>query len=496
MSNIKGKKRSVLVGLATVVLITPAAAIGAGAIASGPASAATGSSSTSTTKVVRTNLAETVQVSGSIGYDGNYSIVASPGTSAQALTQAQNAVASAQAALTNDQVSASDTAASNNQALAQAQAAVNTAQAALTNDQAKQAADCAGPKAGSQPCSADAQTVAHDQAQLAQAETALNSAQLNATRASHQDQAKQTQDTMQLQNAQAALATAQRTATNPGMIYTAVPGLGQVITQGQQVYATDGRQVPLFYGTVTPWRAFALGMSDGADVGELTQNLIALGYGSGLTQSNHFSQATADAVKRWQAALGVEQTGAIRMNEVVFAPGPIRVSAVHATVGGAASGGPILDATSTNRIVTVQLSVSQEYLVHSGDAVSIVLPDGKTTTGGHVRDISTVATAPSGSNNGSTPTVAVTITLDDPGSSGRLDQAPVNVNITDQSVHGVLAVPINALLTLSEGGDAVEVVDGGTRHLVAVQTGLFSSTMVEISGQGITEGTVVEVPSS
>ena len=76
------------------------------------------------------------------------------------------------------------------------------------------------------------------------------------------------------------------------------------------------------------------------------------------------------------------------------------------------------------------------------------------------------------------------------------DQAPVNVNITDQSVHGVLAVPINALLALSEGGDAVDVVDGGTRRLVGVQTGLFSNTMVEISGPRITEGTLVEVPSS
>jgi hypothetical protein len=63
-------------------------------------------------------------------------------------------------------------------------------------------------------------------------------------------------------------------------------------------------------------------------------------------------------------------------------------------------------------------------------------------------------------------------------------------------VHGVLAVPINALLTLAEGGDAVEVVEGGSRRLVGVQTGLFSSTMVEISGPGIAEGTLVEVPSS
>jgi peptidoglycan hydrolase-like protein with peptidoglycan-binding domain len=262
------------------------------------------------------------------------------------------------------------------------------------------------------------------------------------------------------------------------------------------VYAIDGRPVPLFYGTVTLWRAFAVGMSDGPDVGELTQNLIALGFGTGLTQSNHFSQGTADAVKRWQASLGLDQTGGIRLGEVVFAPGSIRVSSVHATLGGAAGGGPVLDATSSNRVVTVQLSVSQEYIVHNGDSVTVTLPDGKTTTGGHVRDVSTVAVAPASSAAGSTPTVAVVITLDNASSSGRLDQAPVNVNITDHAVHGVLAVPINALLALAEGGDAVEVVEGGTRRLVAVQTGLFSSTMVEIGGPGIGEGTAVEVPST
>ena len=131
----------------------------------------------------------------------------------------------------------------------------------------------------------------------------------------------------------------------------------------------------------------------------------------------------------------------------------------------------------------------------TGDAVSVLLPDGKTTTAGHVRDISRVAQSGSGQDNNG-PTVNVTITLDHPEESGNLDQAPVNVNITDASVHGVLAVPINALVALSEGGDAVEVVTGGTRHLVPVQTGLFSDTMVEVSGPGIAEGMLVEVPSS
>jgi multidrug efflux pump subunit AcrA (membrane-fusion protein) len=92
--------------------------------------------------------------------------------------------------------------------------------------------------------------------------------------------------------------------------------------------------------------------------------------------------------------------------------------------------------------------------------------------------------------------VNVVVTLDHPNETGALDQAPVNVNVTDQSVRGVLAVPINALLALAEGGDAVEVVSPAGHHLVPVQVGLFSDTMVQISGAGITEGAQVEVPSS
>ena len=160
----------------------------------------------------------------------------------------------------------------------------------------------------------------------------------------------------------------------------------------------------------------------------------------------------------------------------------------------------MLDASSTTRVVTVALPVTHEYLVHAGDAVSVVLPDGKTTTAGRVRDISTVATAPSSAGSAgasSTPTVTMTITLDKPNETGNLDQAPVEVNVTDQAARGVLAVPINALLALAEGGDAVEVVSAdGTRRLVAVQTGLFSDTMVQVGGPGIAEGMLVEVPSS
>ena len=92
--------------------------------------------------------------------------------------------------------------------------------------------------------------------------------------------------------------------------------------------------------------------------------------------------------------------------------------------------------------------------------------------------------------------MTVTITLDSIPSGAIFDQAPVNVNITTQKVDNVLAVPVNALLALQGGGYGVDVVTGRTSHLVGVTTGLYSNTLVQVSGSGITAGMQVEVPSS
>ena len=309
-------------------------------------------------------------------------------------------------------------------------------------------------------------------------------------------------------------------ALRGGGVYTWLPEPGQVIRQDQPVYSVSNEPVPLLYGSIPAYREFDAGMSDGADVGQLTHDLIALGYGAGLTRSNHYSSATAAAVERWQSALGLQATGEILLGEVVFEPGPIRVTSVTpsagAPVGG--GGGTVLTATSTTPIVIVDLDVSQEYLVKPGDAVTIVLPDGTSTVGGHIETVGTVATCPggsgigagggasgsasqppcesSGSGTSSTATVAVTITLDSTPPGAAFDQAPVNVNITSQTVDNVLAVPVNALLALQGGGYGVEVVTGKTSHLAGVTTGMYSDTLVQVSGSGITAGTLVEVPSS
>ena len=302
-----------------------------------------------------------------------------------------------------------------------------------------------------------------------------------------------------------------------GGILTGVPGVGAVVGRGQALYEVDGHPVPLWYGTRPAWRAFGLGMSDGPDVRQLEANLVALGFDPDrvMTVDDHYSWATAAAVKRWQQATGRAQTGVVALGQVVFWPGPIRVTTVTATVGAPLGvGTAILTATSTRPLVTVALDPALQQLVRRGDRVLVTLPDGATTPG-TVTTVGRVATQPgSGTGQGGQDqggqdqggngsgagqgTVPVTVGLADPRVAASLDQAPVQVAITTQAARGVLAVPISALLAQPGGGYAVELVEGATHRRMVVRTGLFDDTagLVEVQGAGLAEGARVEVPTS
>src|SRR5262249_33135729 len=98
-----------------------------------------------------------------------------------------------------------------------------------------------------------------------------------------------------------------------------------------------------------------------------------------------------------------------------------------------------------------------------------------------------------GSNSSST-TIEVTVTIADQSKLGSLDESPVDVIFTAQQRANVLTVPVSALLALPGGGYSVEVVEGGTSRIVPVETGVFADGRVEITGNGITTGTMVGVP--
>jgi peptidoglycan hydrolase-like protein with peptidoglycan-binding domain len=285
-------------------------------------------------------------------------------------------------------------------------------------------------------------------------------------------------------------------AQSRGGTVTALPQPGQVITRGQPVFELDNQPIRLFYGDRPAWRPLASGVTDGPDVRMLESNLNALGYR--LTPDNHFGSNTAAALRRWQRATHQTVTGRLDLGTVTVQPGPIRVATVPAKLGTGSGGDqPVVTATSTTAGVTIRVPVTQTYLVHKGDKVTLTMPDGKEATG-KVTNLSAVAAADAQQDNGrqGPPTVPGVVTLDNPNVGGGLDQAPVQVHIVSQSVHGALVVPITALVALAGGGYGVYVVSGGNRRLVGVTPGVFSDTLVEIKGSDVHEGDVVEVPAS
>jgi hypothetical protein len=290
-----------------------------------------------------------------------------------------------------------------------------------------------------------------------------------------------------------------------GMI-TWLPTTGQVIGDGQVLYRVDGLPVVLLYGSTPAYRTLAEGASAAAvtgwDVAELNADLVALGYANGSeipAGSDDFSWWTQQAVEKLQAAVGVTQTGALALGGVVFLPSAARITDVSATLGGPAGPGQtILRGTSTTREVTIALDAAQQSEVQAGDHVIITLPNNLTTPG-RVSSVGTVATAPSGGGANSSPTIMVEVSPSDPAATGRVDQAPVEVSITTATINDALVVPVNALIALSSGGYAVEVVNpDGVRRLVDVTLGIFDNAdgVVQVHGPGLGAGQHVVVPTA
>jgi peptidoglycan hydrolase-like protein with peptidoglycan-binding domain len=275
---------------------------------------------------------------------------------------------------------------------------------------------------------------------------------------------------------------------------TWLPTAGRVIGRGGSLLAVDNTGVQLFYGNLPAWRGLAVGVADGPDIRQLEHNLAALGYDPDhqMTVDDHYSWATRAAVKRWQQARGLAQTGSFSTAmPAVFLPWAARVNTLDASVGGqAAPGQPAYTVTSAVHQVTVDLDVSQQGYVKAGDRIEVALPDGRQVKG-RIGEVGRVAET-SGEAPNQTTTIPVTVALDDPKAGGRLDQAPVEVDVTTQTRKGVLAVPVGALLALKEGGYGLETVDAaGQHHLVAVRLGVFSNGMVEVSGSGLRAGAKV-----
>jgi peptidoglycan hydrolase-like protein with peptidoglycan-binding domain len=311
----------------------------------------------------------------------------------------------------------------------------------------------------------------------------------------------------------------------PSGIITWLPSAGTIVARGQQLFQVSGQPATLLYGTVPAWRDYAPGMTPGPDIAELQRNLAALGFDPGPADGS-FGWSTQAAVERWQFARGQVVTGTLPLGTVAFLPGPLRVTGAALSAGSPVStGATVLSGTSVTPVVSVWLTVGGP-VVKPGDPVLVTLPDGVTTVPGSVATVGQVAmtqgegggagsgtgsagsassaSAGGGSSGGSSgagssgagsaAAFPVTITIAEPRVPDGLDQAPVQVAITQQRDRGVLAVPVTALLAQPGGGYAV-AESGQAHQVIPVAVGLFDDAtgLVEVSGRGLSAGLAVAV---
>jgi len=151
---------------------------------------------------------------------------------------------------------------------------------------------------------------------------------------------------------------------------------------------------------------------------------------------------------------------------------------------------PILELSVQTLSVVVPVGLADAADFTVGQEVSVGLPD-QSVAPGVVVGVGEVAQT---TGPGTDPTIDVTIEftelVDD-----SLPASEVTVIVVGDSVLDALVVPTRGLVTLAEGGFAVEkVLDDGTTVLVAVETGTFDDGLVEVTTSQLEPGDEIVVP--
>jgi peptidoglycan hydrolase-like protein with peptidoglycan-binding domain len=300
------------------------------------------------------------------------------------------------------------------------------------------------------------------------------------------------------------------TTQRAGTVTTA-PQVGTVLTPGTAVTRVDDVPVVVLRGALPAWRAFEPEMAEGTDVQQLEQALQDAGFRPGKVD-RAFTSSTEAAVKSWQKAIGVEQSGKVALGDVVFLPEDLRVSGTTVAAGDRVEAGAQLGTLGAQSAsLSVVLKPGDAERVHVEARASVTLPSGTAVPGtvvsvGPVRQAagdtsgagagnSTGST--SGSEGGAAPSKAelpVSVRLDDPAAADGLDQSVVGVDIDAGAEPEGLVVPVAAVLAASRDSYAVQVVEKGVVTTRPVELGASEGGDVVVTS-GLREGESVVVPS-
>ena len=329
-------------------------------------------------------------------------------------------------------------------------------------------------------------------------------------------------------------------SASTGGTVTRIAAVGDSIELGGLLAEIDGNPVVALYGTVPQFREIDIGSDPGADIRQLEENLVALGFDQGGTVlvDEVFTAETEAMVERWEVALGIDLAdGKVDAGQIAFIEGPSEVLD-RTSVGNQVNPGqpllttltlatsgfvPFVDETDVEAVsdatdaipvdaelvdldtgddtpavgrpiqrwesseISVELAVdvAEVDTFETGRTVGVELPDGQIVNA-EVVEVSNVART--NQNTGET-VVDVSIRPTEPIES-LFTTGPIVVQIEQGSTLGAVVVPARSLIALAEGGHAIEI-DG--RGLVGVELGSFDDGWVEVISGDVDAGEAIVV---
>jgi peptidoglycan hydrolase-like protein with peptidoglycan-binding domain len=250
------------------------------------------------------------------------------------------------------------------------------------------------------------------------------------------------------------------------------------------LYRADAEPIVALLAADPLFRDLSSGVQDGPDVAALEANLVVLGYGSGVTQDEHFDAGTAAAVRRWETALGrAAPDGVVTVGEVMFLDEPTAVLEHQLEVGDLLeSGDPVLVLGAESRVIDTDVIASEVASWPVGTPVEVRWGDDTTSTG--------TVTAVSRDESGGEIDLVVTIAGD--AGRGRPIGSSVEVVRTVSDEAAPLAVPVAAVVE-GPSGPAVRVTGGGDDRIVPVELGVVADGWVAVT-KGLAVGDRVRLP--
>jgi Putative peptidoglycan binding domain len=273
----------------------------------------------------------------------------------------------------------------------------------------------------------------------------------------------------------------------PSAVLTSLLDVGASVDRGTVLYTADQEPVVALIGDLPAWRTLERGVDDGADVRQLEENLVALGYGDRLDVDETFTADTAAAVEAWETDLGrAAPDGVVPIGDVVFLTEPGDVLGHEASVGDTLqAGSPVLTVGSEQRIVVAEVDATEAGGWTAGSTVELEWADGTVTEG-------TVLGTGSEVTDGHVE-LTVAVGTGDSGAGERRSGAEATVTLVDARRDGVIAVPVAAIVD-DGGSPAVRVAQAdGPDQTVTVDTGLVADGWIEITA-GLDGGEEVRLP--